>query len=71
MVLAQIETRHYSFCALGRNNVEAFHAMQDTVRLHLIKCGQIGSGPEERFWEHYPADEIQYNEIDVGKGFVT
>lgn len=70
MVLAQLDSQNFTFIALGSDNLAAYNALRKVVDIHLIKYGKIGKFHVERFWQQYPAEEIRYNEIELGQGFV-
>lgn len=62
MILATLDTRSFSFTALGADMDEARGVMQATWKQHQRNTGA------EMSW-HEVADDVNYLEIEVGEGF--
>lgn len=62
MILATLETRHYSFTALGRDTAHARRVMEATWTQH---CRDTGA---EMTWAELE-DDVNYLEISPGEGY--
>jgi hypothetical protein len=72
MIVAEMETEHYSWLALGRDEAEAREALVATLIAHARQCGNEGSwcfdgmDPDPvAALEYYGA---RFHEVEPGQG---